>query len=64
MEVIRVESRRNVCFSGRLAAHCPYRSVGRCFFASVQAQAQQARMSYVFETKHGASLATERPRSP
>jgi hypothetical protein len=34
------------------------------FFASVQAQAQQARMSYVFETKHGASLATERPRSP
>ena len=34
------------------------------FFASVQAQAQQARMSYVFETKHSASLATERPRSP
>jgi uncharacterized protein YggE len=37
----RVESRRDVCFSGRLAAHCPYRSVG--LFFTTQAQAQQVQ---------------------
>src|SRR6266404_1047547 len=34
------------------------------FFRQRPGAGAAARMSYVFETKHGASLATERPRSP